>query len=163
MVAAHQKDRWQLLWQHLQPGHVQSTGHCTFSGQRQAPEENKRRYIHFDFGKPCAVRKFKKKKSALLVKMNNFAAPIAVLIHSPYKRKHSSKRGQNDTYMTMRLAVLECSFSSSLSLIWRLVWKTNVTSGRSNSNNFSKTNCMRTETSSVKKQLLVNQSKRNTC
>lgn len=31
------------------------------------------------------------------------------------------------TYMTMRLAVLECSFSSSFSLIWRLVWKAKQT------------------------------------
>lgn len=32
MVAAHQDDGWQVLGQHLQPGHVESAGHGTLPG-----------------------------------------------------------------------------------------------------------------------------------
>lgn len=37
VVAAHQEDGWQVLGEHLQPGHVQGAGHRPLPGQRQAP------------------------------------------------------------------------------------------------------------------------------
>lgn len=42
VVAAHQEDGRQILGQHLQPGHIQSTGHGSLPGQRQAPEDEER-------------------------------------------------------------------------------------------------------------------------
>ena len=41
VVSAHQQDGWQLLGQCLQPGHVESTGHCSLSGQRKASAQRK--------------------------------------------------------------------------------------------------------------------------
>lgn len=43
MVTTNQENRREVLGQSVQPGHVQGTGHCSFSGQGHTPIRQRER------------------------------------------------------------------------------------------------------------------------